>query len=539
MPPETDPTISGRIPLRVVSLFSGAGGLDLGLERAGHRVVQLCENWAPAQRVLRAHFPTVPLADDVRTVEVDTPYDLLAAGFPCVDLSHAGRQQGIFGPQSGLVAEVFRIAEKTRPRFILIENVTNLLRLGGGTGIAHVLDSLTALGYSWAYRVLDSRFSGVPQRRRRVFIVASTDPDPERLLLAEDAATTDEGDSAQPSGFYWTEGRRGVGLVRGAIPTLKGGSTLGLPSAPAIWDPSAREGRRIVVPNIEHAEALQGFPVGWTAPATAEGEPDRRWKLVGNAVTVGVGEWLGRALASDPADTVAGSTSPLDRNRPWPDAGFGAAGTESRSTVSDRPTSTTPTSLAAVIADDNASPLSRRATAGFRSRVRESGIKLDAAFTEDLERHEQHMAAAESWATSPSVRTRMQRVTRSGTVPEQRIRQALTARRARYRLQVRLLPRQRFTSDIVFHGARVVVDVRGCYWHACEQHSTAPKSNSGRWAQKFEDNRARDQRMVDALTADGWHVETVWEHEDPDVAADRIMAAVTARKPVARARHSV
>lgn len=528
--------------LRVVSLFSGAGGLDLGLERAGHQVVQLCENWAPAQRVLRAHFPDVPLADDVRTVHIGQPYDLLAAGFPCVDLSHAGRQQGIFGPQSGLVEEVFRIAAATKPRFVLIENVTNLLRLGRGTGIAHVIDSLTALGYSWAYRVLDSRFTGVPQRRRRVFLLASLEAPPERLLLAEDACRV-EADDTTPvsSGFYWTEGRRGVGLVPDAVPTLKGGSTLGLPSAPAIWDPEAAVGRRIVLPTIEHAEALQGFPVGWTAPASIEGEPDRRWKLVGNAVTVGVGEWLGRSLDSDTPETSGADEAdslPLDRTKPWPDAAFGGPGGSWRSTASDRPVAVVTKHLAAFVADGAARPLSRRATAGFLSRVSESGIKLPSAFVTDLDEHVQHMEQAESWASTPSVRARMRRVPRSGSIPEQRMRTALTARGARYRLQVKLLDDERFRSDIVFRAARVVVDVRGCYWHACPQHSTAPKENADRWAAKFEANRARDDRMVEALTGHGWHVETVWEHEDSDVAAERIMAIVEARSAgIRQARH--
>lgn len=517
-----------------MSLFSGAGGLDLGLERAGHEVVQLCENWAPAQRVLRAHFPGVPLADDVRTVEVDRPYDLLAAGFPCVDLSHAGRQQGIFGPQSGLVEQVFRIAAATKPRYVLIENVTNLLRLGRGTGIAHVIDSLTALGYSWAYRVLDSRASGVPQRRRRVFLLASLAPNPERILLAGTGdAHAETVDPAAASGFYWTEGRRGVGLVRGAVPTLKGGSTLGLPSAPAIWDPGAVMGRRIVVPTIRHAEALQGFPDGWTAPAAADGEPDRRWKLVGNAVTVGVGEWLGRQLTADAADTVE-FDGPLLRSQPWPDAAFGGPDGEFRAAVTDRPGHVPMTSLSSVIADGAGRPLSRRASAGFLSRVEESGIRLDPAFRRDLTEHRDHMSQEESWASTPAVRARMQRVTKAGTVPERQIRKALTERGARYRLQVKLLKGERFTSDIVFAGAKVVVDVRGCYWHACPEHSTAPKENADRWASKFEQNRARDQRMVDALTSAGWHVETVWEHDDVESAADRIVAMVAARTPQKR-----
>jgi DNA (cytosine-5)-methyltransferase 1 len=533
--PRPDPTAAERTSLRVVSLFSGAGGLDLGLERAGHRIVQLCENWPPAQRVLSSHFENVPIAEDVRTLHIDQPYDLLAAGFPCVDLSHAGRQQGIFGPQSGLVGEVFRIASENRPRFVLIENVTNLLRLGRGVGIAHIIDSLTALGYSWSYRVLDSRFTGVPQRRRRVFLLAALDTSPRHVLLGEDSEEPVEAPmSSVSSGFYWTEGRRGVGLVQNAIPTLKGGSTLGLPSAPAVWDPAADIGRRIVVPTIEHAEALQGFPEGWTAAASVEGEPDRRWKLTGNAVTVGVADWLGERLATDVQPVAANEAqidrAPLIRTLPWPDAAFGDETGEWRSPASNYPVRNELRGLASVLADGAARPLSRRATSGFLSRVRESGIKLPPAFTDDLDQHVIYMEGVESWASSSSSRARMQRVPRSDSVPEKRIRTALTARGARYRLQVKLLEGERFRSDIVFLGARVVVDVRGCYWHACPEHGTAPKQNAARWATKFEENRDRDARMVAALTQHGWHVETVWEHEGPEDAADRIMSAVRTRR---------
>ncbi|MBF4615466.1 DNA (cytosine-5-)-methyltransferase [Curtobacterium sp. VKM Ac-1376] len=527
---------SSRVSLRVVSLFSGAGGLDLGLERAGHRVVQLCENWEPAKRVLRERFPKVPLADDVRTLNPTSDYDLLAAGFPCVDLSHAGKQRGIFGPNSGLVKEVFRIAAQTRPRWILIENVTNLLRLGRGAGISYILDSLRELGYSWAYRVLDSRFTGVPQRRRRVFILASLDGDPASVLLGDeeeppklDEATVQD---ASASGFYWTEGRRGVGLVEGAIPTLKGGSTLGLPSAPAIWQPTAPVGRKIVLPSIVHAERLQGFPDDWTAPAREDGEPDRRWKLVGNAVTVGVGEWIGHALSSETTRSgLPEQSAPLNRDRPWPDAAFGQGTTEWRFDATDRPRQHPMTALADIVADGATSPLSRRATAGFLSRVRESGIKLNPTLLLDLEQHETAMDdASKSWASSPAVRKRMQRTGSKDGSAEVALRRSLTARGARYRLQVGVVPGARWRSDIVFARARVVVDVRGCFWHACPEHGTQPKSNAGRWATKLADNRARDDRMVDDLTRHGWHVEVVWEHEDPDAAAERVFSIVSARR---------
>lgn len=290
--------------------------------------IQMSENWTPATRALRSRFPDVSLDGDVRDSHTVEGYNLLTAGFPCSDLSQAGRQQGIFGPGLRLVREVFRAGEETTPKWILLENVPNLLRLGRGAEIAYIVDRLPSLGYSWAYRVLDSRFTGLPQRRRRVLIVASRSGSPASVLLAEDTATaeTSLAGDLQPHGFYWTEGRRGAGVVANAVPTLKGGSTLGLPSAPAIWLPTADIGSRFVLPHADHGEVLQGFTPGWTEPAVVGGGSDHRWKLIGNAVTVDVAVWLGTRLSSHQSvGDDEHALIPLDRSRPWPDAAFGTA----------------------------------------------------------------------------------------------------------------------------------------------------------------------------------------------------------------------
>ena len=142
----------------------------------------------------------------------------------------------------------------------------------------YLVDELESLGYRWAYRLVDSRFTGVPQRRQRVIFVAALDLDPRTVLFADEAGEPDDewfDDTAY--GFYWTEGLRGVGWAKDAVPTLKAGSTIGIPSPPAIWNPGADADRLIVTPQIGDAEELQGFPRGWTEPAgigvDAEGHP--------------------------------------------------------------------------------------------------------------------------------------------------------------------------------------------------------------------------------------------------------------------------
>ena len=93
----------------VAGLFAGIGGIELGLREAGASTELLCEWWEPAQRVLTHHFPDVPVVGDVRELDRLPDVDLVAAGFPCTDLSQAGRTKGISGEASGLVAEVFRL----------------------------------------------------------------------------------------------------------------------------------------------------------------------------------------------------------------------------------------------------------------------------------------------------------------------------------------------------------------------------------------------------------------------------------------------
>ncbi|UTT65239.1 very short patch repair endonuclease [Janibacter sp. CX7] len=117
------------------------------------------------------------------------------------------------------------------------------------------------------------------------------------------------------------------------------------------------------------------------------------------------------------------------------------------------------------------------------------------------------------------------------TEPEMRLRRALTARRVGYRLHRPLLEDRRRTTDIVFMGAKVAVDVRGCFWHGCPDHCRRGSANSAWWNAKLEANIARDEDSERRLTEAGWLVIVVWEHDDPDEAAERIMTAVNARRP--------
>ena len=155
------------------SLFSGIGGFDLGLDRAGMECVWQVEIEPKCQRVLARHWPNVNRYDDVRTFDGRTagPVDLICGGFPCQDVSVAGPRTGLAGERSGLFHEFMRIAREARPRWVVIENVPGLLSSGKRRDMGTVLGALADLGCGYAYRVLDAQHFGLAQRRKRVFIV--------------------------------------------------------------------------------------------------------------------------------------------------------------------------------------------------------------------------------------------------------------------------------------------------------------------------------------------------------------------------------
>ena len=374
--------MANRRSLRVVGLFAGIGGIELGFHAAGHHTELLCEIEPAAQAVLRAHFPRISLVGDVREIDRLPVADLVCAGFPCQDLSQAGRTAGINGRNSGLVSEVFRLIDDRPPAWLCLENVPFMLQLERGKAMRYLVNELDARGYRWAYRIVDTRAFGLPQRRKRVILLASQQHDPRPVLFSDDAGESPEPDAAAVAcGFYWTEGIRGLGWAVDAVPTLKGGSTIGIPSPPAIRLPN---GEGIVLPDIRDAERLQGFDADWTLPAVDHGfRKGVRWKLVGNAVSVPVSRWLGdrlriaRRYSDDTACNIRGV---------WPTAAWGDNGTAYVANASQWPTAAPRQHLLEFL-EHPTTPLSVRATAGFLRRAARSSLRFPEGFLADVEAH--------------------------------------------------------------------------------------------------------------------------------------------------------
>lgn len=160
--------------MRVLDLFSGIGGFALGLERAGMNTVAFCEQDKFCQAVLRKHWPEVPIYDDVRTLTANRlasdgiSVNVICGGFPCQDISTAGKGAGLAGERSGLWWEFHRLIAEIKPEWVIVENVAALR----SKGLDAVLGSLAAVGYDAEWHCIPASAVGAPHRRDRIWIVA-------------------------------------------------------------------------------------------------------------------------------------------------------------------------------------------------------------------------------------------------------------------------------------------------------------------------------------------------------------------------------
>ena len=375
---ETDKSQS----VNMVSLFAGIGGFEQAFSSIGVSTTLMCEIDPVAKHVLHTHFPSIDIADDICELnELPKSTDILCAGFPCQDLSSVGVKQGLSGTRSSLVKEVFRLLSKQPVEWVIFENVSFMLSLRQGEAIKTITDCLEELGYKWAYRSIDS-VTFLPQHRCRVFVVASLHNDPRNVLLSGESSihhmSIDYQSFERPLGFYWTEGRSALGLTSNALPTLKAGSTIGIPSAPAIAFPNGTIG----TPDIRDAERLQGFSANWTLCAEEVTKSSYRWKLVGNAVTVDTVKWIAHKIMhpeiySSEKDII------FEDTQKWPKAAWGANGLRYKSDASIYPQDHQTSNLTEFL-QYPIKPLSLKATKGFQKRLLEGNLKCPYYFEQAI-----------------------------------------------------------------------------------------------------------------------------------------------------------
>ena len=282
--------------MRLLDLFSGIGGFSLGLERAGFRTVAFCEIEPYPRAVLAKHWPGVPIYDDVRKLSADTlrrdgiVVDAICGGFPCQDLSFAGKRAGIEGARSGLWSEYARLIGEIRPRVAIMENVPGLLSAGHG----RVLGDLAALGYDAWWDCIPASALRAPHRRDRVWIVAHADDKGlerrQRASLSERAGERVVGAGGTPIRNPARELPHGRGKRAEQGRRTKFADTSGR-------EPERRLDRVADgIPDWVDASGWLEEPEG--VPRVVKGQENRahRLKGLGNAVVPQVVEAIGRAV---------------------------------------------------------------------------------------------------------------------------------------------------------------------------------------------------------------------------------------------------
>lgn len=300
-----------RTVMRVLDLFSGIGGFSLGLERAGMETVAFCEIDAKARLVLKKHWPKVPIYEDVSTLKGSDLHDIdvICGGFPCQDISLAGRGAGLEGERSGLWFQFHRLIKEIQPRYAVIENVSALR----SRGLDQVLRSLAEIGYDAEWHCIPASAVGAPHRRDRIWIVAY--PNQQRgwgkrsIQIGTSGETWDQfggcsQDVAYPNNIWFQFNRANSrsdserqfartsycndGATANNITDVANPTSTGLERP--IWSKLQRDGMR----------STSG---GWWAvepdvDRVANGIPKRvdRIKQLGNAVVPQIPELIGRAI---------------------------------------------------------------------------------------------------------------------------------------------------------------------------------------------------------------------------------------------------
>ena len=408
--------------LKINSFFAGIGGFDIGFGNVGFKTSFLCEINPYCQSVLTTHWPEVPMTSDITQLDATAipEADVWCGGFPCQDISvarGAAGRQGLSGNRSGLFYRYADLIEAKSPKVVIIENVEGLFNSNGGRDFGVILQRMTGLGYAVAWRLLNSRYFGVPQSRARIYICCwKGSPTSAMRVMFENRITPkpenerkDFITEANPVGIFPK-----VPKVAYCLAATSGRHT------GTDWSRTyvaCDNGVRRMTP--KEYERLQGFPDNWTLPAGYDVDDEDtdtlRYTAIGNAVSIPVVEWiachikdeLGRETLPGSLDEVKKyvpefsnslmmdqellTTNFTDKSRTyiWPKAGVAWKCSFVGANVPPKPSQIINSSLYDLVEKNHVSNkyfLTANAATGILRRVDSQGRKLFTPLREALER---------------------------------------------------------------------------------------------------------------------------------------------------------
>lgn len=293
--------VQNQKKMRVASFFTGIGGFDLGMERAGMEVVFQCELDRFCQQILKRHWPKVPIYEDIKTLTYSTipTAELWCAGWPCQDLSHANtKRQGLSGERSGLFYKFMELVGEVHPPWLVMENVPGLLSAEQGTALEAVIDTLEAHGYLGGWLSCNALDTGLPHNRDRVFFIASFGSKSVYKIFT-DSGELSGNSAARKSSRTQTRSPICQGPVRDypLVVQRRGGFgyTLAKSICPTLRAQTGKHQGGHSDRPILCGEKLDLDRVG-KADGVSPRLDGRRGRVLGNAVVPAIAEWIGRKI---------------------------------------------------------------------------------------------------------------------------------------------------------------------------------------------------------------------------------------------------
>jgi DNA (cytosine-5)-methyltransferase 1 len=544
--------VPARRPLRAIDLFCGAGGLSEGLRAAKFEIAYALDRDKNSIDTYRRNHRGVNaecISITERTPEeiaeaAGGSIDVIVGGPSCQTFSTAGRKNGWVrkgDPRNDLWKQMLALVESLTPKAFLLENVPGMVYWKRGEFGAHVLDEFRKLGYSVTKDILLAADYGVPQRRRRLFIIGILGDEP-----FEFPAQTHMGSWRRDSLELWEKKRREQGLLRhirtweaiGDLPPAQADGIVSAEADPGRLTPFSRRmrGRRHTEQitghapftiSPDHLELIKHVPPGGTWRDIPRHLLPDRYRGMRRTDSTNL---IGRLAPDLPAYTITTQFNNVTTGcftHPYHDRSLTAREAARIQTFPDIYEFVGNTSSVCRQIGNAVPPLLAHTLA--------SAIAKAILGDDDGELLHPSPTQIKPAATLPAppatdkrTQARMKRQAQRDTKPELLLRTALSRRGLRYRVDYAPVDDVRSKADIVFPRLKIACFVHGCFWHGCSEHHRPTKSNTKWWADKIATNRKRDEQTRVALEAAGWTVVRIWEHEIPEVAADRIAVMVEA-----------